>query len=229
MKNPTKNQMKTKIKALTLLPFLAILLAVLTVSFISKSDENLFKDFLKNFKVAKMPLKVQVTDYFNEKNQINAKFSTFFSREMQTAKYSRMPTTVSNEYLQIVAQNENMVAVIVGISRERGFAAKKAQEGMKNNGNYSKILVIYDKKGMVLDSKLLAQQYSNIYISTDIKTDLSFAVQKFVSKTDGSEKDNKKYTLEKTQNFLITASGKIVSTDEKEQKEEQQTNRKPKS
>ncbi len=229
MKNLTKNQMKTKIKALALLPFLAILLTVFTVSFISKSDENLFQEFLKNFKLAKMPLKVQITDNFNEKNQIDVKFSEFFSREMQTAKYSRMPTTVRNEYLQIVTQNENMVAVIVGTSRERGFAMKKNQEGMKNNGSYSKILVIYDRKGTVLDTKLLAYQYLNSYTSTNIKADLSFAVQKFVSKIGDSEKDNKKYTLEKTENFLITASGRIVSTDEKEEKEEIQIDRKPKS
>ena len=91
-------------KKLALLPFLTILLAVFAVSFISKSDENLFKDYLKNFITAKLPLKVEVLDYtFNEKNKIDAKFSVFFSREMQERKYSRMPATISNEYQQIVA------------------------------------------------------------------------------------------------------------------------------
>ena len=210
-----KNQMKTKIKVLTLMPFLTILLAVFTVSFISKSEENLFKEFLKNFTTAKLPLKVAVLDQtFNEKNKIDAKFSAFFSREMQERKYSRMTVTISNEYQQIVAQNENMVAVIVGTSTERGFAMKKS------NGNYSKSLVIYDKKGTVLDTKTLAFKYSNAYTSAEIKADLSFSVQKFSSKNADNEKDTKKFTLEKTENFLVTASGKIVNTDEKEQKEE---------
>lgn len=221
--------MKTKIKALALLPFLAILLTVFTVSFISKSDENLFKEFLTNFKVAKMPLKVQITDNFSGKNQIDAKFNAFFSREMQTARYSRMPTTVRNEYLQIVAQNENMVAVLVGISRERGFAVKKNTEGIQNNGNYTKMLVIYDKKGTVLETKMLAQQYLNNYMVTEIKADLSFTIQNFVGEIGSDQKDKKKFTLDETENFLITASGKIVSTDAKQEKEEIQTDRKPKS
>ncbi len=216
-----KNQTKTNIKTLILLPFLAILLTVFTVSFISKSDENLFKEFQKNFKTAKLPLKVQVTDNFNEKNQIDAKFSEFFSREMQTAKYSRMPTTVRNEYLQIVAQNENMVAVIVGVSSSRGFAMKKIKKTAPNGGNYFKLLVTYDKKGTVLDSRAIAYKNSNTYINTEIKADLTFSVQEFVNENDGTEKDKKKFTLEKTDKYLITASGKIVDTNEDEEEKEQ--------
>jgi hypothetical protein len=66
-------------------------------------------------------------------------------------------------------------------------------------------------------------------MATEIKADLSFAVQNFVGEVGSSQKDKKKFTLEKTENFLITASGKIVSTDEKEEKEEIQIDRKPKS
>lgn len=203
--------MKNKI----MLPFLAILFTTLVASFMSKSDETLFKEFQKGFKPTKLPLMVEiVTDTLNDKNKIDAKFSEFFSEDMKERKYSRMSMRVHNEYLQMVAQNENFVAVIVGTSREISNVRNS-----KGNGNYTKLLVVYDKKGNILDSKQIAYKYSNRYIYTEILSNLAFTTQRFVS---GNEKETNKWSLEKTESFMITDSGKIVNVNEKDVKKQSQ-------
>ncbi len=206
--------MKTKI----LLPFLTILVAVFTFSFISKTDETLFKEYLKGFSVAQMPLKVQTTDYiFNEKNEIDKKFSTFFSREMKAPQLARMPVMVKNEFLQTVAQNENMIAVIVGVSKQTNYAAKKIRAGT-SSGNYNKVLVIYDSKGNILDSKTLAYKYDNEIVLSEIKADLSIELKRFTREN----QEVKNLTLQGTKNLQITASGKIVDTNKKDKEEQTQ-------
>ena len=191
-----------------LIPFLAILLTVFVVSFISKQEKNtnekLFREYLRGFKQAELPLKVKANnESFNYKNKIDDRFSNFFPKGMTTRYMARRSFISTNEYLEKIAETNEIIMVLCGSS---SYEDSKANN---RNGSYRKIIIIYDKKGEVLSHKNIAYeaeyQDSTKALTCTINADNSFYIKNFVKRN--GRKDE--WILSKKEDFLITSAGKI--------------------
>ena len=132
-----------------LIPFLAILLTVFVVSFISKqeknTDESLFREYLRGFKQAELPLKVKAnSESFNYKNKIDDRFDNFFSEEMNSRRMGRKSVHFVNEYLEKIAETNEIIVVLCGSMSNNGYSKESVSPK-----NYRKTIIIYDKKGRV--------------------------------------------------------------------------------
>ena len=192
-----------------LIPFLAILLTIFVVSFISKqeknTDESLFREYLRGFKQAELPLKVKANnESFNYKNKIDDRFDNFFSEEMNSRRMGRKSVHFVNEYLEKIAETNEIIVVLCGSIPD--FYSKTSDN---NYSGYVKKMIIYDKKGEVLGDKTIAYeteyQDSTKALTCTINADNSFYIKDFVKRN--GRKDE--WILSKKEDFVITSAGKI--------------------
>ncbi len=190
-----------------LIPFLAVLLTVFVVGFISKqeqnTDEKLFREYLSGFKQAKLPLKVKANnETFNDKNKIDDRFSSFFLSGMKRIRLCRRGFHVANEYLEKITETDKIIVVLCGSNKKDDGYTQKSNY---NTLLYEKTLIIYDKNGVVLESKTLAYEREQEAFTANISNDSTFYIKKFTKK----EAKKSEWILDKTENFIITPAGKI--------------------
>lgn len=187
-----------------LIPFLAILLTIFVVGFISKQEQNtdksLFREYSSGFKQAKLPLKVKANnESFNDRNKIDSRFSKFLPEGMQYIRMSRKIFYITNEYLEKIIETNEIIVVLCG-------SLKSTKNDIVSGVNsYEKVLIVYDKKGIVLDSKRLAFEREQEAFTANISNDSIFYIKKFTKK----DERKSEWKLEKTENFIINSAGKI--------------------
>ena len=188
-----------------LIPFLAILLTIFVVSFISKQEkttnEKLFREYLRGFKQAKFPLELTAKiATFNPQRVIPKKFNKFLPDDMKTHFMTRVPMRFHNEYAHKLVENDSIVAVVCGsISTPLDTNAKKFL-------SYTKIMIIYDKKGNILGNYQIASNSRWNYGVANINDSLVCKTLYYEKYKDAT----KKAEIAELHDFKISPSGKII-------------------